>query len=88
MVMEKKNGRILVRMEEIVPAAAELRAGDPILLSGVIYTARDAAHKRLNAMLEMCIRDSYRPVSHRRGGGNRGGGRVRGFSPGVRRVLH
>lgn len=52
MVMEKKNGRILVRMEEIVPAAAELRAGDPILLSGVIYTARDAAHKRLNAMLD------------------------------------
>ena len=25
-----------------------LRAGEMILLSGVIYTARDAAHKRLN----------------------------------------
>lgn len=27
--------------------AAALRAGDRVLLSGVIYTARDAAHKRL-----------------------------------------
>ncbi len=28
-------------------AARELRAGDTCLISGVIYTARDAAHKRL-----------------------------------------
>ncbi len=28
-------------------ALTELRAGDKVLLSGVIYTARDAAHKRL-----------------------------------------
>ena len=28
-------------------AACELRAGDSCLISGVIYTARDAAHKRL-----------------------------------------
>ena len=28
-------------------AARELRAGDSCLISGVIYTARDAAHKRL-----------------------------------------
>ncbi len=28
-------------------SARELRAGDSVLLSGVIYTARDAAHKRL-----------------------------------------
>ncbi|MEE1279510.1 MAG: Fe-S-containing hydro-lyase [Oscillospiraceae bacterium] len=28
-------------------AARELRAGDSVLLSGVIYAARDAAHKRL-----------------------------------------
>lgn len=32
--------------------AAKLRAGDRVLLSGVIYTARDAAHKRLVAALE------------------------------------
>lgn len=29
----------------------ELRAGDTVLLTGVIYTARDAAHKRLTEML-------------------------------------
>ena len=29
-----------------------LRAGDSVLLSGVFYTGRDAAHKRLAAMLE------------------------------------
>lgn len=32
--------------------AARLRAGDTVLLSGVVYTARDAAHKRLCALLE------------------------------------
>lgn len=31
--------------------AAKLRAGDTVLLSGVIYTARDAAHKRLCALI-------------------------------------
>ena len=30
----------------------DLRAGDSVLLSGVIYTARDAAHKRLCRLLE------------------------------------
>ena len=29
-----------------------LRAGDKILLSGVVYTARDAAHKRFSALLD------------------------------------
>ncbi len=29
-----------------------LKAGEMILLSGVIYTARDAAHKRLNELLD------------------------------------
>ena len=32
--------------------ARELRAGDSCLLSGIIYTARDAAHKRLCALAE------------------------------------
>ena len=39
-------------MEEIAEAAKTLRAGDNILLSGVIYTARDAAHKRIAALLD------------------------------------
>lgn len=29
-----------------------LRAGDRVLLSGTIYTARDAAHKRLFELLD------------------------------------
>ena len=32
--------------------ARKLRAGDSCLISGVIYTARDAAHKRLCELLE------------------------------------
>ena len=32
--------------------ARRLRAGDSCLISGVIYTARDAAHKRLCELLE------------------------------------
>ena len=31
--------------------ATQLRAGEAVLISGVIYTARDAAHKRLIALL-------------------------------------
>jgi len=33
-------------------AARQLRAGDSCLISGVIYTARDAAHKRLCELVE------------------------------------
>ena len=32
--------------------AAKLNAGDEVLLSGVIYTGRDAAHKRLCTLLD------------------------------------
>lgn len=32
--------------------AGSLRAGDRVLLSGVVYTARDAAHKRLFQLLD------------------------------------
>ena len=32
--------------------SGELKCGDKILLSGVVYTARDAAHKRFNALLD------------------------------------
>lgn len=37
---------------ELRAAAATLRAGDRVLLSGTVYTARDAAHKRLFALLD------------------------------------
>lgn len=33
-------------------AVARLRVGDRVLLSGVIYTARDAAHKRIVQLIE------------------------------------
>lgn len=33
--------------KDLAVRAPELRTGDRVLLSGVIYTARDAAHKRL-----------------------------------------
>lgn len=32
--------------------ASRLRAGDYVLISGIIYTARDAAHKRMQEILE------------------------------------
>ena len=44
--------RISVCTEEIEQTAQQLRAGDTVYLSGTIYTARDAAHKRLNEMLD------------------------------------
>lgn len=32
--------------------ASKLRAGDRVLLSGTVYTSRDAAHKRLKSIIE------------------------------------
>lgn len=37
---------------EIKTWAPELRAGDRVLLSGIVYTSRDAAHKRIMALLD------------------------------------
>ena len=41
----------IFRTEELRSRAGELRAGDALRLSGVVYTARDAAHKRIVAAL-------------------------------------
>ena len=41
-----------VRSEELKARSGEFRCGDKILLSGVVYTARDAAHKRFDALLD------------------------------------
>ena len=38
--------------DQLRAALPKLRAGDRVLLSGTIYTARDAAHKRLFALLD------------------------------------
>lgn len=41
-----------LRTEDLRAAVPDLRAGDRVLLSGTIYTARDAAHKRIFALLD------------------------------------
>ena len=38
--------------KEIKDYAKKLKAGDRVLLSGTVYTSRDAAHKRIRALLE------------------------------------
>ena len=44
--------RIQIHTNELLQCAKTLRAGDQILLSGTIYTARDAAHKRICEQLD------------------------------------
>lgn len=43
---------IEIYTNEIKSAAPALSAGDQILLSGTVYTSRDAAHKRIFALLD------------------------------------
>ncbi len=43
---------IKVYTNDLREAAKELKAGDEILLSGSLYTARDAAHKRIYAAIK------------------------------------
>ncbi len=43
---------IEVNAQELKKAAKTLRVGDKILLSGIVYTSRDAAHKRIMSMIE------------------------------------
>ncbi|MEA4888894.1 MAG: Fe-S-containing hydro-lyase [Clostridiaceae bacterium] len=44
--------RIRINLPMTAEQASELHAGDLLLLTGVIYTARDAAHKRLVQCLQ------------------------------------
>lgn len=43
---------IKLNTNELKEKAKTLRAGDKVLLSGTVYTSRDAAHKRINALLD------------------------------------
>ena len=43
---------IKLQVSEIKEKASQLKAGDEVLLTGTIYTARDAAHKRLMAIIK------------------------------------
>lgn len=49
-VDKMKKTRILT--QDIRKAAKKLKVGDRVLLSGYVYTARDAAHKRILSSLE------------------------------------
>ncbi|MBR4887787.1 MAG: fumarate hydratase C-terminal domain-containing protein, partial [Clostridia bacterium] len=42
---------IAVHTDQLKELAPTLRAGDRVLLSGTVYTARDAAHKRMFAQM-------------------------------------
>lgn len=41
-----------INTKEIKDYAEKLRAGDRVLLSGTVYTSRDAAHKRIKALID------------------------------------
>lgn len=43
---------VRINTSELKRCAKELKAGDRVLLSGEVFTARDAAHKRLCGLLE------------------------------------
>lgn len=43
---------INLNTNELKEKAKTLRAGDKVLLSGTVYTSRDAAHKRIKALLD------------------------------------
>lgn len=43
---------IRLQVCDLRAAAKRLRIGDKVLLSGTVYTSRDAAHKRIRALLE------------------------------------
>lgn len=44
--------KIRIHTDTMAERAKTLKAGDQVLLSGVVYTARDAAHKRICALLD------------------------------------
>lgn len=45
-------GIVRLNTAELPEISGSLRAGEKILLSGYVYTARDAAHKRIKSLLE------------------------------------
>lgn len=45
-------GELRIHTAELKQAIPTLKAGDRLLLSGVVYTSRDAAHKRIFSLLD------------------------------------
>ena len=44
--------QLVLDTSQIIDFAEKLKAGDRVLLSGTVYTARDAAHKRIKSMID------------------------------------
>lgn len=44
--------QFVLNTSQISDFTEKLKAGDRVLLSGIVYTARDAAHKRIKAMMD------------------------------------
>ena len=40
-----------ITVEQLVSQTVDIKAGDKLLLSGTFYTARDAAHKKISALI-------------------------------------
>lgn len=51
-MMTESAELIEVKAEELKKRAEEFRCGDKLLLTGTVYTARDAAHKRFMKLLD------------------------------------
>ena len=51
-VMANKMAEYNINISEIKEYSSVLRAGDRVLLSGVVFTSRDAAHKRIFELLD------------------------------------
>ena len=41
-----------INVDQLKTLSPELNAGDKVMLSGVVYTSRDAAHKRITELME------------------------------------
>lgn len=44
--------QFILNISQITDFSEKLKAGDRVLLSGTVYTARDAAHKRIKSMID------------------------------------
>ncbi len=51
--------QLRIHTSELRQAIPELRAGDRLLLSGTVYTSRDAAHKRIISLLDQGLELPY-----------------------------
>jgi fumarate hydratase subunit beta len=60
-VVSRETAALTVNVKDLRKHCADLRAGDRVLLSGTVYTARDAAHKRFFEILDRLDQKSELP---------------------------